>query len=102
MEIASGKAPKAMSRKTEMQLTAKRSPITRAALESAIAEAVRGSNSDCSGLVGVIVERVVPRQPGGANWALKGVRYGRAKRDRCRAAIAVCVEDGQSQFEISD
>jgi len=93
---------KAIGVRAGSELAAPRSPITRAALESAIAEAVRGSNPDCGALVGVIVERVAPKAPGGANWVLKGVRYGRAKRDRCRAAIAICVEDGQRQFEVSD
>lgn len=87
---------------TAAQRVARRSPITRAGLESAISEAVRGSSPDCSGLIGVIVERIVPAAPGGANWDVKGIRYGRAKRDRCRAAIAVCVEDGQRQFDVSD
>jgi hypothetical protein len=84
------------------QLAARRSPITRAALERAISDAVRGSSPECSGLVGVIVERIVPAAPGGANWGVKGIRYGKAKRDRCRMAIAVCVEDGQRQFVVSD
>ena len=85
-----------------MRLAAKRMPITRARLESAIAEAVRSTLPECRALIGVIVERVVPESPGAANWMVKGVKYGKAQRDRCRAAIAVCVDDGQREYEISD
>jgi hypothetical protein len=91
-----------MSRKAEKQPTATRSPMTRAALELAIADAVRSFAPECSGLIGVIVERVVPGSPGAANWTLKGVKYGKAPRDRCRAAISAVVADGQRDFEISD
>ncbi len=91
-----------MNRKSEKQPTAKRKPITRAALELAIAESVRDSSPDCRALIGVIVERVVPKSPADANWALKGVKYGKAQRERCNAAISVCVADGQHEFEVSD
>jgi hypothetical protein len=91
-----------MSPKTEQQLAAKRTPITRAALELAIAETVRDSSPECSALIGVIVERVVPGSPGAANWVLKGVKYGKAQRDRCRAALFICVEDGLREYDVSD
>jgi cold shock CspA family protein len=80
----------------------KRTLITRAVLESTIAEIVRASDSQCGGLVGVIVERVTPASPGAANWIVKGIKYGKAERDRCSAAISKCVEEGQCDFEISD
>jgi hypothetical protein len=35
----------------------------RAALESALAENVRGSDAQCEGLIEIIVERVVPCRP---------------------------------------
>ncbi len=83
-------------------ITAKRKPITRAALESTIADAVRASDPTCLPLIGIIVERVIPTSRGGANWAVKGVRFGRADRERCRAAIASFVEQGLREFEVSD
>jgi hypothetical protein len=95
-------ARKAMSQNTDQQSTVRRTSITRAALELAIAEAVRGSSPECRDLIGVIVERVVPGSPGSANWVVKGVKYGKAQRDRCRAAISACVEDRQREFEVSD
>lgn len=80
----------------------KRTWIARAALESALAETVRGSDSRCEGLIEIIVERVVPGSPDGANWAVKGVKYGKAEREPCSAAISKFVEESQSEFEVSD
>ena len=88
-----------MSSKKE-QLARKRRSITRAALELAITEAVRQSDPQCKGLKGVIIERVVPKSSGGANWAVKGVKYGTAERDRCSAAISSCVQEVQRDFDI--
>jgi len=80
----------------------KRTWIARAALESALAENVRGSDPQCEGLIEIIVERVVPASPDGANWAVKGVKYGKAEREVCSAAISKVVEEGQREFEVSD
>jgi cold shock CspA family protein len=91
-----------MSVKNAEQLKGKRTSITRAALELAIAETVRGSDPQCEGLIGIIVERVVPESPGAANWVVKGVKYGKAERDRCSATLFKCVEEGQRDFEVSD
>jgi hypothetical protein len=79
-----------------------RTLITRAALESAIAEAVRKRSPECSAFVGVIVERVVPTSPGGANWTVKGIKFGKAERDRCSVWVSSCVEESQRGFEVSD
>jgi cold shock CspA family protein len=80
----------------------KRTWITRAALEQTLAETVRGSDPECEGLIGIIVERIVPAPSDGANWIVKGVKYGKAQRERCRAAISKCVEDSQREFEVLD
>lgn len=84
------------------QLEGKRTPITRAALELAVANSVRGSDPQCEGLIGIVVERVVPGSPGGANWIVKGVKYGNAQRDRCSTAISNCVEEAQREFMVMD
>jgi cold shock protein len=91
-----------MKPKDAEQLKSKRTSITRAALELAIAERVRGSDPKCEGLIGIIVEREVPDSPGAANWAVKGVKYGKAERDRCSAAISDFLKEGQREFEVSD
>jgi CspA family cold shock protein len=90
-----------MSPKKAERLQGKRTPITQAALEAALAEAVRAHDAQCEGLVGIIVERAGPTSPAGTNWAVKGVKYGKAERDRCDAALSVCVEEMQRQFEVS-
>jgi hypothetical protein len=79
-----------------------RTLITRAALELAIAEAVRNSSPECSAFVGVIVERIVPTSPGSVNWTVKGIKYGKAERDRCHDSVSSCVEERQRDFELSD
>jgi len=91
-----------MNQKKTDEPTKKRTWIARAALESALAENVRGSDPQCEGLIEIIVERVVPASPDGANWAVKGVKYGKAEREVCSAAISKVVKEGQREFEVSD
>jgi len=90
-----------MSEKKAKGLEGKRKQITQAALEAALAEAVRARDAQCEGLVGIIVELARPASPTGTNWAVKGVKYGKAERDRCDAALSVCVEEMQREFEVS-
>ena len=82
--------------------TIKRTPITRAALKSVIVETVKQNDPQCKALVGIIVERVFSTSPDKANWAVKGIKYGRAERVRCNAAITSYVEEGQREFDVSD
>ncbi len=91
-----------MSPTDAQQPKGKRTPINRAALELAIAETVRANDPRCEDLVGVIIERVAPGSPGAANWAIKGVKYGKADRVRCLAVLSDCVNDKQVEFELSD
>jgi len=79
-----------------------RKPIMRAALEQLLADAVRAVAPECQAFVGVIIERVAPETPGGVNWAVKGVRYGRADRDRCEAALGVSLHEKQLEYTLSD
>jgi CspA family cold shock protein len=79
-----------------------RKPIIRAALEQALADAVRVVAPECEAFVGVIIERVIPETPAGANWAVKGVRYGRADRDRCEAALGMSLHEKQLEYTLSD
>jgi hypothetical protein len=81
--------------------TLKRTPIPRAALELALADRIRASDQQCEGFLKIFVERVAT-SPGGANWAVKGVKYGKAVRDKCNVAIIRYVEESQLEFEISD
>jgi CspA family cold shock protein len=79
-----------------------RKPIARVELEQSLADAVRSVGPECNALVGVIIERVVPATSDGPNWAVKGVRYGRADRDRCEAALGVCLREKQLEYVLSD
>lgn len=79
-----------------------RKPITRAALEQSLADAVRAVAPECQAFVGVIIERVVPETSVGANWAVKGVRYGRADRDRCEAALGMSLHEKQLEYTLTD
>jgi hypothetical protein len=80
----------------------KRTKISRAALEQVIAERIRASDKKCEGFLQIFIERVVPTSQGSANWALKGVKYGKAERDKCSAVITQCIDESQLEFEISD
>jgi cold shock CspA family protein len=91
-----------MSQKKAEQPAKKRTWITRVALEAALAETVRASDPKCEGLIGIYIECVVPGSTDGANWAVKGVKYGKAEREACSAAISKSAEEGQREFEVSD
>jgi hypothetical protein len=80
----------------------KRKLITRTALQSAIVNAVRDTGAECEALIGVFVERIVPKSRGDVNWALKGVQYGKAEREKCAAAISVVVERLQHEYVVED
>jgi hypothetical protein len=79
-----------------------RIPVTRIELEQSLAETVRTSHSEFETFVGVIVERIVPAGPGETNWAIRGVKYGKADRHRSSTVLSYCVEEAQVEFEISD
>jgi CspA family cold shock protein len=79
-----------------------RKPIARAVLEAQLTEAVKTSHAEFEAFVGVIVERVDPVPPGGANWAVRGVKFGGANRDRSSSVLSHCVEEAQREFELSD
>lgn len=86
----------------DIDMPTTRKPITLTDLELAIAKAVRETDTECEALIDVIVERIVPKSRGDVNWSVRGVRYGKADRTRCRAAVAVIVERLQSEYVVSD
>lgn len=79
-----------------------RKPIARLALEQALTEVIKTSHPECEAFVGVVVERIAPASPDAANWGVKGVRYGRANRELCDAALSKSVIEGLGKFELSD
>ena len=79
-----------------------RQSIKRADLQSAIKEAVREYDSDCRDLIDVIVERKLPNSQREANWAIKGIRFGRSDRQKVGDAIAIIVKRMQGEFALSE
>src|SRR5260370_39003401 len=90
-----------MSQKKTEQSAKKRTWIARAALEGASAETVRGSDSRWEGLIEIIVERVVPGSPDGANSAVKGAKYVKTEPEHGSLAMSKFVEERQSREHVS-
>jgi hypothetical protein len=53
------------------------------------------------GFVGVIVQRESPKERLDANWAVKGVKFGKADRDKSSKALATIVERMQREFVLA-
>jgi hypothetical protein len=79
-----------------------REPIKRATLEAAITAAVKKSSPTCEPFVGILVERIPRKSSGEANWAVKGVKFGKSERDQCNSALSVIIDRLKREFEISD
>ena len=61
-------------------------------LEVAIATAVKGSDPRCEPFIGVLIERLTPKSRDDTNWAVKGIKFGKAERDNCKTALSVIVQ----------
>jgi hypothetical protein len=79
-----------------------RVPIAITKLELAIAEAVKEAAPGCEAFIGVIVEQRTPRSRFDANWALRGVKFGKAGREAVNEALATIVERMQREFRLSE
>jgi hypothetical protein len=79
-----------------------RSPIASANLESAITEAIRMRAPGCESFVGVIVQPTRPKSRFDANWVVRGVKFGRADREKVSEAIATIVESMQREYSLAD
>ena len=78
-----------------------RSSVSRNRLQSAITEAVKKADPDCEAFVGVIVQRETPETSLDANWGIRGVRFGKADRDKCSLALTTIVERMQRDFSLA-
>lgn len=78
-----------------------RSLIASTNLEAAITEAVRDEGPGCEAFVGVIVQQTKPKSRLDANWALRGMKYGRADRGKADEALVSIVERMQREFKLS-
>jgi hypothetical protein len=71
-------------------------------LEAAIATAVKSSDPRCEPFIGVFIERRTPNSRDDANWAVRGVKFGKAERENCNTALSLIVERLKREFEVSD
>jgi hypothetical protein len=74
--------------------------VPRKILELAIAAAVKNTDPQCEPFVGVLIEHHAPKSREDANWAIKGIRFGRADRDKCSVVLAFVVKKMQGEFEL--
>jgi hypothetical protein len=79
-----------------------RIPIAAEKLELAIADAVKKAAPGCEAFVGVIVQQTTPRSRFDANWALRGVKFGKAGRETVNEVLATIVERMQREFRLSE
>jgi hypothetical protein len=79
-----------------------RDRIKSAALEAAISTAVKKSDPSCEGFVGVFLRRSLPRSDEDTNWDVRGIRFGKAQREQCEAALSVIIARMKQEFEVVD
>ena len=82
------------------ELSDDRSSVSRDRLQLAITEAVKKADPDCESFIGVIVQRETPEASLDANWAIRGVRFGKADRDKSSKALAAIVGRMQREFAL--
>ena len=78
-----------------------RKPISREEMQAAITGAVKKADPDCEAFVGVIVERKKRSSLVEANWAIRGIKFGRADRNKAGDAVNRSVERMQREFNLS-
>ena len=76
--------------------------ISRATLESAIAEAVKKSAPECKQFIGVIVERGSLAAHSGFNWEVRGVRFGKSDRKMASDALIDVLEKFRRKYSLSE
>ena len=79
-----------------------RSPISREAIQTAIMEAIKKADPACEPFVGVIVQHTDARLRAEPNWAIRGIKFGRADRNKASDALAIIVERMQREFNLSE
>jgi hypothetical protein len=92
----------AMKSRSPDQSKSARKAMTIAELERALTDAVKASHPECEAFGAVFVERIAPPWPDAANWALKGVKFGKADRERCGGVLSDLVAERQLEFDVSE
>jgi hypothetical protein len=89
-----------MSPPWEKRRASDRKRVPREALERGVTLAVKNSDPQCEPFVGVLIEHHAPKSREDTNWAIKGIRFGRADRGKCSAALTIVVNRLQGTFEL--
>lgn len=76
-----------------------RTSISRVSLEEEITKAVKADDT-CAALVGVIVERLNGRSE--TNWAVKGIKFGTADREKAGPIVEAVVARMQRVYRLSN
>lgn len=76
-----------------------RRPALKSEIEAAIVSSVRSSDPACAGFVGAIIAECKKSEVA-AGWTLRGVKYGKAPRHKCDAALATVIGKLQTQYVI--
>jgi hypothetical protein len=97
IDISAGEAAK-MQSVSEKKIRG-RKIVARKALESAITKAVKNC-PECETFVGVWVETCAKQSGEDTNWAIKGVQFGKADREKCGCALTAVVKRAQQEFEL--
>jgi hypothetical protein len=74
--------------------------ISSTILQLAITEAVKTFDPSCELFIGVIVQRVTAKSRSDVNWAIRGIKFGKADREKCSQAVATIVERMQLEFSL--
>jgi hypothetical protein len=91
-----------MSPRWKKRRASDRKRVPRETLELAIAAAVKNSDPQCEPFVGVLIEHHAPKSSEDTNWAIKGILFGKADRDKCSEALAFVVKKMQGKFVLQD
>jgi hypothetical protein len=81
--------------------TDRRKMISAEALQSMITAAVKACDPDCEQFVGIYVERTALKSGLDANWDIRGIKFGRADRDKCAKALEIIVAHFQEALGLS-
>jgi hypothetical protein len=79
-----------------------RNAISRETMQAAITVAVKRADPDCKPFVGVIVQRTIPKSSLETNWAIRGIKFGRADRNKAKEAVDTIVQRLQREFILSN
>jgi hypothetical protein len=90
-----------MDRTTDRPLD-NRKRISREEMQAAITKAVKKADPDCEPFVGVIVEWTKRSSLVEANWSIRGIRFGRADRNKAGDAVNRIVQRMQCDFNLSN